>query len=71
MCTSAEICQGLVSGVGEGYFEANLTAETRLSCGENDIFINFTVKNKKPVSLLCEMTPAFGKKTLSSDSLKC
>ena len=52
LCTSAEICQRLVSGVGEGYFEANLTAETRL-CGESVIFISFTVKNKKPVSLLC------------------
>ena len=62
LCTSAEICQRLVSGVGEGYFEANFTAETGLWCGESVIFISFTVKNKKPVSLICEITLDFGKK---------
>ena len=44
LCTSAKICQRLVSGVGEGYFEAKLTAETRLWCGESVIFISFKLK---------------------------
>ena len=74
LCTSVEIYQRLVSGVrwgGGGYFEASFTAETRLWCGKSVIFISFTVKNKKPVSLICEITPVWEKKTLSSDSLKC
>ena len=72
--------QRLVSGEGyfeasftaeERYFKASFTAETRHWCGKGVTFISFTVKNKKPVSLICEITPVLEKKTLSSDCLKC
>ena len=55
---------------GEGYFEASFTAETRLWCGKSVIFISFTVKNKKPVSLICEITPVLEKKN-TVFGLKC
>ena len=69
LCTSVEIYQRLVSGVEMGYFEASFTAETRLWCGKSVIFISFTVKNKKPVSLICEITPVLKKKTKKKNTV--
>ena len=48
--------------LGWGKGTLKITSKQRLGFGVMRVsFLIFTVKNKKQVSLLCEMTPAFGK----------